>query len=360
MEKSRKSNGVNGAGKHRKMNGAKRQHRRVLKAGGLFGGIGGFCLAFEAVGFQTVWVNDFDPYACTVYRHNFPDTRLIEKDVRHLSVKLDRLEPVDVLHAGFPCQSFSQAGSRVGFDDERGRLFFDVIRIIGEFGRSKPSVVVLENAPYLKWGAGGEWFLEITRQLQRAGYWFRESNAEELDLYRLTSIPQTRSRLFMVAWSMDHFKSGRFEFPHSDSSPAKDATKFIDFRGEQEDHYYLSPENRYFKMISKERSDTRSRKHVYQLRKYLVRQKEPGVCPTLTANMGHGGHNVPFVWDTKGLRKLTEQECLRLQGFPSDFRFPKEISSKQRYAQIGNSVAPPVAKLLAKAVREKLLSESVG
>jgi DNA (cytosine-5)-methyltransferase 1 len=359
MEKSKARNGPNGTGTRLRGGNGRLRRQRELKAGALFGGIGGFCLAFEAAGFRTTWVNDADPYACVVYRHNFPNSRLIEKDIRKLSVSKDKLEPVDVLHAGFPCQSFSQAGSRAGFDDERGRLFFEVIRLINEFKRNKPAVVVLENAPYLKWGAGGAWFLEVTRQLQGAGYWFREKNAQELDLYRLTSIPQTRSRLFMVAWSMDHFKSGRFAFPHTEKAPAKDAGRFIDFDGEQDEQYYLPQENRYFKMISKERSDTRTVKHLYQLRKYFVRQKDPGVCPTLTANMGHGGHNVPFVWDRKGLRKLTEYECLKLQGFPAAFKFPTDISSKQRYAQIGNSVAPPVAKLLANAIKKKLLLEGV-
>jgi DNA (cytosine-5)-methyltransferase 1 len=75
--------------------------------------------------------------------------------------------------------------------------------------------------------------------------------------------------------------------------------------------------------------------------------------------MGLGGHNVPFVWDRKGLRKLTEGECLRLQGFPAWFKFRNEISSKRRYMQIGNAVAPPVAKLLAGAVKQKCLKESV-
>jgi DNA (cytosine-5)-methyltransferase 1 len=211
----------------------------------------------------------------------------------------------------------------------------------------------------LKWGAGGTWFLEITKQLQLAGYWFRESSAQELDLYRLTSIPQSRSRLFMVAWSMDHFTTGRFAFPRAKTPPPKDPARYINFHGEQDDRYYLPRENRYFKMISSERSDTRTVKHIYQLRKYFVRQKEAGICPTLTANMGHGGHNVPFVWDRKGLRKLTEQECLKLQGFPARFTFPVEVSPKQRYAQIGNSVAPPVAKILAQAVKDKLLSEGL-
>lgn len=328
-----------------------------MRTGALFCGIGGFCAGFEAAGFATAWSNEIDQFACAVYRHNFPKTNLIEKDVRELSVAKDKLSPVDVLHAGFPCQSFSQAGGRAGFDDDRGKLFFEIIRIIKEFGADKPPVVVLENAPFITMGEGGRWFIEIVRELQRAGYWFRESNTEVLDLFNLSEIPQKRARLFMVAWSIDHFKSGRFSFPTLGEVPSKDASRFIDFNGEQDDWYYLPNDNRYFKMISRERSDTKRVKHLYQLRKYLVRQKEPGVCPTLTANMGHGGHNVPFMWDRKGLRKLTEGECLRLQGFPSAFEFPPEISRTQRYAQIGNAVAPPVATLLAAAVKEKLLRE---
>ena len=75
--------------------------------------------------------------------------------------------------------------------------------------------------------------------------------------------------------------------------------------------------------------------------------------------MGWGGHNVPFVWDRKGLRKLTEWECLKLQGFPASFIIPKEISNRQRYSQIGNAVAPPVAKLLAKSISEKYTTEII-
>jgi DNA (cytosine-5)-methyltransferase 1 len=334
--------------------------QKRLRAGALFCGIGGFCSGFEAAGFETLWANELDPYACEVYRRNYPHIRLIEKDVRSLSVAKDKLKPVDVLHAGFPCQSFSQAGARAGFDDDRGKLFFEIIRIVKEFGKDKPRAIVLENAPFLTMGEGGVWILEIAQQLQRAGYWFRESsNAKLLDLFDLTDVPQKRARLFMVAWSVDHFSNGRFDFPDLAKPPRKDASKFIDFDGEKPDEYYLPANNRYHKMISKEKVDTATKKHVYQLRKYFVRQKEPGVCPTLTANMGRGGHNVPFIWDRRGLRKLTELECLKLQGFPSSFVFPDQISKGQRYAEIGNAVAPPVAELLARAVRHKILREAV-
>ena len=130
---------------------------------------------------------------------------------------------------------------------------------------------------------------------------------------------------------------------------------FINFSGVQDDEsYYLDEENRYHRMITKEVDD---KKCIYQLRKFLVRVKEPGVCPTLTANMGGGGHNVPFIIDAKGIRKLTEFECLKLQGFPDDFKFPDEVIRSRRYMQIGNSIAVPVARLLAEKVKNKIEKE---
>ena len=109
----------------------------------------------------------------------------------------------------------------------------------------------------------------------------------------------------MVAFSTNHFRSGRFEFPSEISTLKKDIARYIDFDGPVDDDYYLSPENRYHQMISSQVAENRERA-IYQLRKYVVRAKAPGVCPTLTANMGNGGHNVPFIFDSKGLRKLTE------------------------------------------------------
>ena len=326
-----------------------------LKACALFSGIGGFCLGFEASGIKTSWAIEIDHAAAQTYSHNVKDVRLIEEDIQKVKVQNFDLEPVDVLHAGFPCQSFSQAGERKGFDDPRGRLFFEIIRIVNEFKDRKPSVIVLENSPYLRYGAGGKWFIELAKQIKMAGYWFRDSNCADLDTYDLTRLPQKRNRLFMVAFSIEQFRNGKFCFPSVKVATKKDLTEYIDFSGPLEDEtYYLPDENRYNKMISNHIED---RKCIYQLRKYLVRVKEPGVCPTLTANMGQGGHNVPFIHDAKGIRKLTEHECLRLQGFPKSFEYPEEVSRARRYTQIGNSVAPPLAEQLAAAVREKIIAE---
>jgi len=332
----------------------------TLKAGALFSGIGGFCLGFQQIGIKTAWAVEKDPHAVATYRQNFPDVRVIERNdepagIETVTVAGDRLEPVDILHAGFPCQSFSAAGERKGFDDPRGRLFYEIIRIVKEFGDKRPSVLVLENSPNIRVGEGGSWFIELTREIKKAGYWFRESNCAELDAYDMTHVPQKRNRLFMVAFSTECFRNGKFAFPEHPNLPPKNLPDFIDFSGEQNDEtYYLHEENRYHKMISEKVDDPHC---IYQLRKFLVRVKDPGVCPTLTANMGLGGHNVPFIVDKKGLRKLTEHECLMLQGFPSWFVFPDEVPRAKRYQQIGNSVVPPVITQLAEKVQEKILTE---
>lgn len=326
-----------------------------MRAGSLFAGIGGFCQGFERAGIPTAWAVESNHYANATYALNLPNVRLIGKDIREVSVEGDNLEPVDVLHAGFPCQSFSQAGERAGFEDERGQLFFEIIRILKEFGESRPPILVLENAPFLRYGDGGAWFLRLQNEIRKAGYWFREENATELDAYRLTELPQQRVRLFMVALSTAHFSSSRFSFPEHDALEAKDLADFIAFDGDVEEDYYLPKDNRYYKMIDGVAEGDRQ---IYQLRKYFVRTKEPGICPTLTANMGLGGHNVPFVYGKNGLRKLTEYECLALQGFPRDFRFPDEVPRSKRYTQVGNAVAVPVAEKLARCVLQKLTGET--
>jgi DNA (cytosine-5)-methyltransferase 1 len=322
-----------------------------VKAGALFSGIGGFCLGFEQTGIPTVWAVESDNHAVETYSHNVGDTRVIRKDVRTVSVIGDGLERVDVLHAGFPCQSFSQAGTRSGFDDDRGQLFFEIIRLLREFGESRPKVLVLENAPFLRYGEGGAWFLRLQNEIRRAGYWFREENAAELDASKLTALPQQRVRLFMVALSTAYFSGGRFVFPSHDRPGPKDLADFIEFEHDVDPEYYLAKDNRYYHMIN---GAAKGDRQIYQLRKYLVRAKEPGVCPTLTANMGLGGHNVPFVFAPGGLRKLTEYECLALQGFPRTFRFPDHVPRAKRYMQVGNAVAVPVAARLAESVKLRL------
>jgi DNA (cytosine-5)-methyltransferase 1 len=333
-----------------------------LTTGALFAGIGGFCSGFETEGIKTKWAIENDPAAVATYSANFGQGIVVCKDgvpqsIKNVHVEESKLATVDILHAGFPCQSFSIAGERKGFEDPRGQLFYEIIRIIKEFGESRPSVLLLENAPNFKIGDSGSWFLELSAQIKKAGYWFRDTNAFELDSYDYTAVPQKRKRLFMVAFATNRFKNGNLNLEFSKKIEKKDISDFISFDSQlEDDFYYLDEDNKYYKMITDKIVNPRS---ILQLRKYEVRDKGDGVVPTLTANMGLGGHNVPFIVDKKGLRKLTEYECLRIQGFPKEFFFPEYVPRAKRYQQIGNSVVPPLISLLAKAIKNKIEKERI-
>lgn len=117
--------------------------RRPLTAGCLFSGMGGFASGLADAGFAISWANDNDAFACAAFRHRFPRVPVVESDVCSLSVQRHDLAPVDVLAGGFPCQSFSQAGDRRGFEDPMGKLFFEIPRLLGEYEpRRRPALVV--------------------------------------------------------------------------------------------------------------------------------------------------------------------------------------------------------------------------
>lgn len=322
--------------------------QQKLTCGGLFAGIGGFCIGFERSGFETSWAIDFSRDAHDVYRLNFPKSKYLCSDIR--TCFADSLEPVDVLHAGFPCQSFSGAGYRMGFEDERGKLFFEIPRLLREWANQRPKVVVMENSPYLKVGDGGAWFKTVITEIQRSGYWFSERNCFELDAKEHGGLPQRRKRLFMVAVRKDCFDFNGVDLKIGTPVEKKSLSTMIT---DEEVHssYYLPPDNRYATMIGSQLNE-QDPDQIYQLRKYLVRTPESGVCPTLTANMGKGGHNVPFIFRNNRLRKLTEYECLGLQGFPPGFRFPEEMSLARRYTLIGNAVSPSVSTIVANQTRK--------
>jgi DNA (cytosine-5)-methyltransferase 1 len=319
--------------------------------GSLFCGIGGFCFGFEKTGFQTMWANDFDQEAIATYKLNFPKVEAICEDIKTINSSNLALPPVDVIHAGFPCQSFSQAGGRLGFHDERGMLFFEIIKLIQRFGNNKPKILVLENSPYLTVGNGGLWFERVRREIQKAGYWFDNENAIVIDSRKNGGLPQRRERLFMIATSKEHFDYNPFTKIFDKKTP-KHLINLLELGEVNDDYYYLSENNKYGAWISKvakQHNDIR----LLQLRKFELRPQPLGVCPTLTANMGAGGHNVPFLMDNGRLRKLTEKECLRLQGFPEKFRWP-DLSHASKYRLIGNAVSPPVSKLIAEFVKQTL------
>jgi DNA (cytosine-5)-methyltransferase 1 len=316
--------------------------------------MGAFCKAFRDEGFDVLWANENDQFAVMTYEHNFPETKLYPKSIESLSAISDRLAHVDVMTGGFPCQPFSVAGSKEGFADKRGRLFFEIIRLLREFGPQRPKVLLLENVPYLLTHDRGRTYVRIVQEVQQAGYWFMPPrNHAVLDTRVHTDIPQQRERLYMAALSWDHFDTNEFRFP--DPVPEnRDYRTFLDLDARAEDWCYFSAESKWGHLFA-EAMETGDPQRVYHLRRYYVRQIKRPMVPTLTAHMGDGGHNVPVIQDSWGIRKLTPRECLRLQGInDGEIVFPPSISRSQQYKQIGNAVTLPLVRKLAVECRRLL------
>ena len=317
--------------------------------GVLFSGMGGFSSGLQSAGLDVVWANDNDPHACDAFGHRFPNVELFRKDVSRLHVTTDKLASVDVLAAAFPCQSFSQAGDRRGFDDPRGALFFEIPRLVQEWSDDeRPKLIILENVPHLRYGAGGAWFDRVRKELRTAGYWFRESACWTVNVKDATGLPQDRERLFMVAASRAHFSYNPFSPPSGQPSSTQALDELINRADQGDDAAYLRPDNRYYEMIRREIETGESSRNIYQLRRSYVREKRGGLCPTLTANMGLGGHNVPFILDEWGIRRLSVEEVAALQGF-SGTEFPASIPEPERYRLLGNAVCVKLAEIAGKA-----------
>lgn len=319
----------------------------------LFSGIGGFCRAFAQEGFAPLWANELDPWACVTFRANYPSVRLIEKSVTDLSRIGDELEPVDVLAAGFPCQPFSVAGEKKGLDDPRGALFFEIPRLLREFGNSRPRIVLLENVPYLIRHDKGRTFHKIRDELQSCGYWINPDSYSVLNTKTHTDIPQNRERVFIAAISTNAADWNDFRFPEAVTAnrPVRD---LLDLSKKQDDWFYFREDSQYFPLFQEEmrRGNPDA---VYILRRSYVRENKTDSMFTLMANMGEGGHNVPVIRDSWGIRKLTPEECGRFQGFDEEFRFPDEVPLSARYRQIGNSVTVTLVRRLAVECRRILI-----
>ncbi|MCY3567321.1 MAG: DNA cytosine methyltransferase, partial [Chloroflexi bacterium] len=173
-----------------------------------------------------------------------------------------------------------------------------------------------------------------------------------INLRDATGIPQDRERLFLVAASQVHFDYNPFRdmsLPIS-PPPTSEATvhDIVDRSIKSAADAYLPEDNQYHKMISREMARGQSTDNLYQLRRNYVREKKDGACPTLTANMGLGGHNVPFVRDRWGIRRLSVTEVAQLQGFdPDPDLFPEVVPQVDRYRLLGNAACPGLAELAA-------------
>lgn len=314
---------------------------------GLFSGVGGIELGFEQAGFKVVWANEIDEKASITYKLNHNHSLRVE-DIHNIDSS--EIPDVDIIVGGFPCQAFSIAGYRKGFEDERGNLFFEILRIVKV---KKPRVVFLENVKNLMGHNKGNTYRVIKGALEANGYYVKE---KVLNGYEYGNVPQNRERIYVVAF-INESEFERFDFP--DPIPlTKKLSDVIDFDTKVDERYYYTPDK--YAIYDELEENITSKETVYQWRRKYVRENKSGVCPTLTANMGTGGHNVPLIYTDYGIRKLTPKECFNLQGFPKDFRLPEDVAISHLYKQAGNSVVVPVVRRIAENIKIALNQESIN
>jgi len=344
----------------------KNGNHKELTVGSLYAGIGGICRAFEKAGAKLLWANEFDPYAQLTYKKNFRHT-LLPKDISYYEDRLDELtsenaDPEErilrpaILTSGFPCQAFSIAGRRLGFEDLRGLHFFKTMRFLEIL---QPSAYLFENVKNLQSHNCGDTIHTIKKTIHKAGYSYV---IRVLNSMNYGNVPQNRERVFIIGFKGEaHFNNPDQGKPPS-NLPSPATTRFWKLfpkpqrlrkklKGllskKVEKKYYYND----FECYKILKNFVKKQDTVYQWRRVYARENKSNVCPTLTANMGTGGHNVPIVLDAKGIRKLTPRECARFQGFEDkDLLFPENIADSHLYKQLGNSVTVPVVKRLASAV----------
>lgn len=308
-----------------------------FKVGSLYAGVGGICLGFKLAGFDISWANEFDKNACITYRNNF-DHNLIEGDI--MEINISKLEKVDILAGGFPCQPFSVAGYRKGFEDSRGNHFFRMLDFVDEM---RPKVLFFENVKNLVGHDKGNTFKIIKKEIELRNYSF---HSKVLNTKDYGNIPHNRERIFIIGFDKNIYSDPESLFCFPEKEKLTRNVNDIFLKEKVDDKFYYHEDKYMFETLknSMHNSDT-----VYQFRRHYVRENKSNVCPTLTANMGTGGHNVPLIKTEFGLRKLTPRECFRFQGFPDSFKLPA-ISNSHLYKQTGNSVSVSVIQKIAENV----------
>ena len=312
--------------------------RPKLTVASMFAGIGGIDLAFEQAGFKTIWANEIDKHACITYRLNFGNDYLVEGDIQNISE--ESIPYADVLTAGFPCQAFSSVGLQKGFDDPRGNLFFEVSRVIASM---HPRVVFFENVANLVKHDNGRTFSMILTIMNKLGYavTYKIMNASDY------GIPQQRNRIYIVSFR-DNGLAESFAFP--EPRPLE-CTAFDYFDKErQPDSYYMDHHKNWEEMVA----FMTDRRYIYRFTDWGMSRGREGICPTLLAAMGSPYERIPFFYDAFSIRKITQREAARLQGFPDDFEFPMKRTPKQVYKQIGNAVCIPIVREIAKRIKQVL------
>jgi DNA (cytosine-5)-methyltransferase 1 len=315
-----------------------------MKVVSLFSGIGGLDQGFIDAGYDVIWANDFDRYAAETYNLNNP------KDIMHLGdinkIPLEEIPAHDVLIGGFPCQPFSLMGEQRGFNDTRGTLFFRIAEIIDYqvSHNQAPRVIVLENVRRLLTHDKGNTYAVIERVLNDLGYKVFKKVLNSADY----GIPQIRNRIFIVC-----FKNHNVEFEYPEPQDLK--LSMHDILDKNVDEKYYLSEKMKTTILSNGTGGYKAKSEINQ-------SPARPLCATM-AKMHRACQDNYYSddyilgnGDTTRIRRLTPQECARLQGFSNDFVI--KVSDAQAYKQFGNAVTVNVSRAVAQKIREKL--EEIG
>jgi DNA (cytosine-5)-methyltransferase 1 len=295
----------------------------------LFAGIGGIRIGFEKAGGESVFTSEWDKYSQKTYQANFEE--IPYGDIT--KIKAEEIPNFDVLLAGFPCQPFSQAGLKKGFNDIRGNLFFDIVKIVKHH---KPSVVFLENVRNLAGHDKGNTLKVILKTLEDLGYtvFHKILNAKDF------GVPQNRARIYIICFK----DKVDFVFPKE----PKTKTRLGDILNKKVDDKYTISD----KLWAGHQRRKREHKAKGNGFGYSMFDEDSEYTSTISARYYKDGSEILIKQKNKNPRKLTPREASRLQGFPEDFIIP--VSDTQAYKQFGNSVSVPVIKALAKQIIETL------
>ena len=308
----------------------------------LFAGIGGIRLGFHNNGGRAVFSSEFDKFAQKTYRINYGempsgDITLIDENT---------IPDHDILVGGFPCQPFSQGGLRLGFEDTRGTLFYDIARILEA---KRPRAFMLENVKQLRGHNNGETLATMLRVLEELNY--DVSVPEVLKSYEF-GVPQNRERIIIVGFNRDYITDPtiRFEYPIPNRNSITRVGDILEDR--VDDKYTISDRLNVGHIERRQRNKAAGKGFGASFI-----NEDSRYTNTISARYYKDGSEALVLQKDKNPRMLTPRECARLQGFPEEFIIP--VSNSQAYKQFGNSVTVPVIEAIAAKMVEYMRHQNM-
>lgn len=330
------------------------KNTQIYRSIDLFAGIGGIRKGFEqAFGKQivTTFVSEWDEYAKVTYRANFkaPPDEFFKGDIT--TVNEANIRPFDICLAGFPCQAFSIAGARKGFEETRGTLFFDVARICKYH---QPMVIFCENVKGLVRHDKGRTFQVIKSTLEKLGYTVFVDVLKSSDF----GVPQSRERVYIVAFRND-IDASSFKFPQG--KPTKRTIQSILEKKPVPSKYYVS--TKYMESMRRHKARHEAKGNGFG---YVIRPLDGYAGTIVCGGMGKERNliidprqtdltpttHIQGTINKEGIRRMTPREWARLQGFPDSFKLP--LADVHLYKQLGNSVTVPVICAIAREIKAVL------